>query len=426
MKHFRSLLIILIPMLLQAEAPESKPQWQKELSGFIKTDFFYDTRRPATIREGHFLLYPLAKNLDAEGVDIHAKDGFNILSIQSRIRGRMAGPGILGAKVSAMIEADFFGNENAHFADLNGLRLRHAFVKLNWSTTELLVGQFWHPFFAHECFPEVISFNTGSPFQVFSRNPQVRLGQKIGPFRLVATAASQRDFASPGPQGSSSVYLQRAVLPELNLQLQYRTQWDEKQSWLLGLGGGHKQLVPRLSAEIINTGDGTTSTYYVGDERVKSYAAMLYTKLELRKLDLRAYSIYGGNLFDLVMLGGYAVAEEDAHHPAKQSYTPVQTFSLWSEISTKGKIQAGLFGGYTRNLGTAKKNMGIYYSRGENIFAVYRVSPRLILNFDALRLAAELEYTAAQYGTPDNKGVVNTNLNTVGNLRALVAVYYFF
>jgi hypothetical protein len=131
-------------------------------------------------------------------------------------------------------------------------------------------------------------------------------------------------------------------------------------------------------------------------------------------------------LFDLVMLGGYAVTSITENRQWKYDYAPVKNLSLWVEITTNGKIQAGVFGGYTKNLGTADNNIGIYYSRGVNINYVYRVAPRMIVNFEKLRIATELEYTAAQYGKADARGLADSELKTVSNLRLLLAFYYFF
>ena len=86
---------------------------------------------------------------------------------KARLTGKITGPDVVKAKTSALLEADFFGNENLNFADVNGFRLRHAIIKLNWQTTELMVGQYWHPLFVPECFPDVVSFNTGAPFSAF-------------------------------------------------------------------------------------------------------------------------------------------------------------------------------------------------------------------------------------------------------------------
>jgi hypothetical protein len=100
--------------------------------------------------------------------------------------------------------------------------------------------------------------------------------------------------------------------------------------------------------------------------------------------------------------------------------------SFWTEILTHGKTQAGLYAGYSKNLGTEKDNTGVYYSRGSNINYVFRIAPRVVFNLEKLRISTELEYTTAQYGQADIKGVVNSNLTTVSNLRLLTAFYYFF
>jgi hypothetical protein len=98
-------------------------------SGFVKTDIIYDSRQTVNLREGHFLLYPANRNLDLNGADINAKSSFNILSIQTRLTAKLKGPDAFSAKTSGVIESEFFGTSDA---DLNGLRLRHAFVKFDW------------------------------------------------------------------------------------------------------------------------------------------------------------------------------------------------------------------------------------------------------------------------------------------------------
>jgi hypothetical protein len=420
-------LILMLPFYIQAQEKKEEPKFGIGFSGYVKTDIYYDSRQTINIREGHFLLYPENRKHDINGVDINAKDHFGILSIQSRITGKISGPDVLKAKASALIEADFFGNENLNFADVNGFRLRHAIIKLNWQHTELLVGQYWHPLFIPECFPDVISFNTGAPFQPFSRNPQIRLSYGLKGSKIIFAIAEQRDFSSNGPEGTNSKYLRNAVIPDLNLHWQYSASWDEKNEFLIGFGGEYKQLIPRLSSQTDkNLKDGVDSIYFTGHDNVKSSAVSLYSKLRLKPVTIKAYAIYGSNLFDLTMLGGYAVKSITGDPLWKYNYTPVKNLSLWTEITTNGKIQAAVFAGYTRNLGTTEDNTGIYYSRGSNINYVYRVTPRMIINLEKLRIAAELEYTSAQYGKADVKGLVDSDLINVSNLRILLAFYFFF
>ena len=383
-------ILLLITGFAYGQDKKEEPKYGITLSGFIKTDFFYDTRQAVSIREGHFLLFPENEKLDLNGKDINSKDHFGILSIQSRLTGKITGPDLLKAKTSALVEADFFGNENASFQDVNGLRLRHSIIKLNWSTTELLVGQYWHPLFVPECFPDVVSFNTGAPFQPFSRNPQIRLTQKVKNLKLIVAATSQRDFSSNGPEGASPKYLSNAVLPDMNMHIQYSRICNETNEFLVGAGAEYKQLLPRLYAQGDKTlNDGKDTIYFAGDERVNSYALSVYSKLKLKPVTIKAYAIYGGNLFDQVMLGGYSITSINESDQMSYEYSPVKSISLWTELATNGKVQAGIFAGYTKNLGTETNNTGVYYSRGSNINYVYRIAPRIVINMAKLRISTE-------------------------------------
>jgi len=165
--------------------PQQKPEnnFGISFSGFVKTDLMFDSRQTINSREGHFLLFPANQSLDKNGADINAKSSFNSLALQSRLIGKIKGPDAFGANTSGMIEGEFFGTSDG---DANGFRLRHAYVSLKWKSTTLLIGQTWHPMFVVEAFPQTVSFNTGAPFQPFSRNPQVRLTQSLGNINLIA------------------------------------------------------------------------------------------------------------------------------------------------------------------------------------------------------------------------------------------------
>ena len=206
-------LLVLIAAAGTAFPQADKPQttFGISFSGFIKTDVIYDSRQTVSIREGHFFLFPKGELLDPAGRDVNARGNFNILSVQTRLVGKITGPDALGAKTSGLIEGEFFGTADG---DTNGFRLRHAYVKLNWKTTELMIGQFWHAMFITECYPEVVSFNTGAPFQPFSRAPQIRLTQTFSRVSLIATAlpkgfrferAGGRELRLPSQCGHSRI-----------------------------------------------------------------------------------------------------------------------------------------------------------------------------------------------------------------------------
>lgn len=409
---FAALALFVLPGFLSAQT-EPKPSFGISFSGFIKTDMIHDSRQTVNLREGHYLILPKGPAYDKDGTDLNAVPTFHMLSIQTRLLGKITGPDALGAKTSGLIEGEFFGTSEG---DINGFRLRHAYVKLNWTKTELMIGQFWHPMFVIESFPDVVSFNTGAPFQPFNRSPQVRLTRQIGRFSLIATALSQRDFVSNGPEGASSVYARTAAVPELNLRFQYFLRSESGCETLLGAGGDFKSIRPRT----------TTPSGYAADARFPSLAGMAYLRHKGADITLKAEAVYGEDLHHLTMLGGYGVSGIADSARAIESYSPLRTFSSWAEIQTNGaEFQAGLFAGYSKNLGAASDLVGAIWARGANVDGVFRVSPRAIYSAGKLRLAGEIEWTAAGYGTADERGRVKDTAR-FSNVRVLGAVYYFF
>ncbi len=433
MKKTILFLLVILPLIFFGQ---EEKKFNVKFSGFVKTDIFFDSRQTISVREGHFLLYPMNENLDPDGEDINAKSNFNMLNNQTRLRVLATGPDVWGAKISAFVEGAFFGAINP---DINEFRLRHAFIKMKWTKTQLLIGQYWHPLFHTKCFPGTVSFNTGAPFQPFSRNPQIRITQALGKFNLAFTFLTQRDFASFGPNGVSSMYLRNSVLPALNLRIEYNTKNKEKGTeFLIGLMANYKMLQPRLQ----------TSQGYKTDTKVGSLGFSLFTKYETNHFAVKFYSFYGEDAFNLTMLGGYAI--EDYTDPVKGfvAYTPIKTGSAWLEAYYKGNTwQVGIFTGITRNHGSnnvindlnvylkdeSSSNGQVFYSRGNNIDYVYRISPRLILNYGKFRVAPEIEYTVAAYATKDDNGLLNrdeygkiTDSKAIGNVRVLIGVYYFF
>jgi len=425
-KNTLLLAVLLLPFL--AIGQEEK-NFGIKFSGFVKTDVMYDSRQTETFREGHYLLYPKGESLDAEGKDINATPNFNMLSVQTRLIGNITGPDVLKAKASGFIEGEFFGTSDN---DVNGFRLRHAYAKLKWEKSELMVGQFWHAMFITSCFPDVVSFNTGAPFQPFTRNPQIRYIQSLGPVNVIATLHSQRDFVDSGPDPaapaktlSSSMFLRNAVVPDANLKLEYNVK-DEaaKKEFLVGVGGNYKMLKPRmLSDSLYNT-----------DETVSGLSEMFYCKLQFPQVTFKLEGVYGQMLQSMTMLGGYAVKSITDSAKALVDYSPLNTLSVWTEVLTNCKnFQYGIFGGYSKNLGASDEITGPFYARGANIEYLYRVAPRVVYNTGKMRFACEFEYTNAAYMTKDENGNPNmdkkgkvTDSKDIANMRVLLGVYYFF
>lgn len=440
-KQFLLLCLILIPVLLSAQTDKSS--YGIKFTGFVKSDFFYDTRQTVNIREGHFLLYPSGTNYDKNGNDINASPTTNFLSIQTRLLGNITAPDAFGAKVTGLIEADFFGNENASFVDANGFRLRHAYAKLSWDNTELLFGQFWHPLFVPASFSEVISFNTGAPFQPFSRNPQMKITQKFGQFSVIAALCEQRDFTSP--EGSN--ILRNAVLPEFQGQIQFENKFESGASLLLGAGGGYKVVKPLQFTEFYNATEGKTYKYKT-DETLGGFSSTAFLKFQNSDFTYKLQGIYGQNLFDLTMLGGYGITEIITSPDYLFKYAPINTFSAWTEFITKvSNFQLALYAGYTENLGADEKIISFSNKAGGTLSTmrgsaadnssaiknILRVSPRIVLVTEKINFAFELEYTMAGYAKKNANGTLMrdeygkiTDTENISNIRSLFAVILKF
>lgn len=402
-------------------------------NGFVKADYFFDSRQTIAAREGHFLLYPANEKLDANGEDINANPNLNMLAVQTRLIGKITGPDAFGAKTSGLIEGAFFGHSDG---DINGFRLRQAYAKLNWEKTELLFGQTWHPMFVTDCFPGVISFNTGAPFQPFSRNPQVRVSRKFGEnLKVVAALQSQRDFTStpstPTLSTAGSTPLRNSGIPDMQLQLHFKND-----NITTGIGGGYKILTPRL----------VTDSNYKATGTVNGLSATAWFKYKAEKFTFKTQATYGENLYDVLMLGGYAISDTtgnsvDFLSKDIREYTSLDVLSAWVECNTNGeKFQVGLFAGYTKNFASKENiynwtNSSSYSVRGIDIDYIYRVAPRFVFISGKTKFATEIEYTTAGYGSTRNSlGVIqdattaypNAEIKDVANIRLLFSVIYTF
>ena len=357
-------------------------------SGFVKTDFMYDTRQVVNAREGHFNILPAAENL-VGGEDLNDQSNFNILSIQTRLKAAISGPDFFGMKTSGAIEAAFFGNSDASVGEL---RLRHAFVQLSNDKIEILMGQYWHPMFVTAVFPGTYSFNTGVPFQPFSRNPQLRITTK-GNVKFIGVLFTERDFQTRGASVSKS------GIPQFHAQLQF----GKASETLGGLGFNVKSSRPNLGD------DNLTSTAFIG-----------YFRTKLGNATWKAEATYGENMTDLLQIGGFGTSTNG-------DFVNNNTLSLWTEFSGdfSETMEWGLFGGYTENGGFGE---AITYVNGflGTVENAYRIAPRIGWKSGALTIGVEGEFTNAQYGSIDGNGDITSSTDAVNNFRLLTTAIYKF
>jgi hypothetical protein len=421
MKNYLIIAMVFLFTVASYSQEEDKSNFGIKFSGFVKNDFFIDSRQTICAREGHFLLWPSPQKLDVNGNDINSKSTFNMLAIQSRLSGNITGPDAFGAKTSGLIEGDFFAQANDN---INLFRMRHAFVKLNWAHFEALVGYTWNPLFVTDCFPGTVSFNTGAPLQSFARNPQFRFTYTAGNLKILAAALSQIDYTTRGVDGPNCKYLRNSTTPDIHLQIHYGLKDTETgKGFIIGGGMAYKSIVPRLESEI------STEEIYQVNELLPGITAMAFSKITTRAITLKIQARYGENISDVLAISGFGVKDVTNPLTGEQSYTPLKSMAYWGEIHTNGNPQVGIFGGILYNTGT-KEAMSdpsnAVYGLAQDIHTMFRISPRIIYNSGKVRLALEMEYTQAAYGEEYNEFYLPNRTVAVGNFRGLLAVYYFF
>ena len=153
-------------------------QAKVQLYGFIKLDASYNTTGVAH-EAGPMLVDNQAGKFDAQKEASLSAEARN-----TRLGLNFNLPDALGAKLSGNIEVDFWGQmpTNAAASNQSGIRMRHAYMKLDWPTkTYLLVGQYWSTAMAYEVLPQMATFvPMGKCGLLFAREQQITVGQKVG------------------------------------------------------------------------------------------------------------------------------------------------------------------------------------------------------------------------------------------------------
>ena len=385
-----------------------------KLGGFVRNEIFYDSRKTVDAVDGLFNIYPDLRLPDAGGRDINDIQYVNMLAITTRLNGLFTGPDVFGAKSSAFFEFDFTGYNLS-----NGVRFRQGWTKLKWQKSELLMGQFWHPYFMLENAPTVLGLNTGAPYACFNRSPQIRYTYSVTPgLSAFIAAVYQTASGTTGPAGPSLDYMRTSGVPEVVANLQYKL----GQSLVIGVSGGAKAIKPRTST----TGTGGR---YKTQNLVKSYNGQFYAAYTNGLLKAKISTMYGQNTYEYLMLGGYAVTSRDAV-TGHETYTPTAHWYNWVNITYGKDFVVGIYAGFAKNLGTKENYLagaGNTFERGEHIAYIYRISPHFSYRVKRFQFGMEFEQNAAAYGTADpaNKGHVNKAYESKAMRVVGLMMYYF-
>ncbi len=410
----------------QEENNVTAKQSSVQFYGFVRSEYYYDSYKGLNAAQDNFYLLPLYDGVDANGNDINQQGLHGFTAMATRFGFNITGPEILGAKSSANIETDFAGIVN-EYAEV--LRLRKAYVKLDWEKSSLLVGQTWHPLWngSGAFFPQVGGLNTGSPYNPFNRSPQIDFDYHLSKtYTLSLTALYEQQYCSKGFYDTSTGTInnnqakRNAGIPELVAGLYYNNNGVS-----VGVAGQFNAIQP------IDVTEGTEGSFQT-EELNTSFVGMGYFGYKKGKLFILAKEMIGQNLANMLMIGGYGVKSYDAG-TGEMTYTNYTTNTAFVNMYYGSKFQGGLFAGITTNLGTsdklynfdgAAKTAGIMPTMKQ----VYRVAPFFAYNCKNLRFVAEYEIDSADYGTGDfdfSDGLYEETV-TATNHRVLLMVTYNF
>lgn len=372
--------------------------------GFVRDYLYYDSRQTYNSNAGLFEQIPKDESFarDNSDYDLNGESEMNFLAITTRLGLNMSGMRALNSDVTAKIEADFCGFTGNNFM----IRLRQAYFKMQWMGKKhsLLMGQAWHPMTGD--LPEVLALASGSPFQPFSRSPQLRYDYKLANFNFTYASLWQFQYKSVGPTGYDPKF---NMVPEMYLGFDYTYNGLK-----IGYGVDMISLVPRTTATIKynmveDNADGSQSIVAKEEkvkvnERLTSFSPMVFLNYNKDKFSIKAKGLLAENTSHLSMYNGFAVSEVWSN--GHQEYTPIRSLTGWIDLCYGSQLKFNLFGGFSKNLGAKdeldKSNQFFVRNSAKNIAYMWRICPAVSYTVGGVTFGLEYELTNVGYGDTVN------------------------
>ena len=414
------ILIFLCLMMVSGSFAQIK-DFKFKFYGQIRTDLYYNSRANEETVDGLFYMYPKDKVRDEDGNDLNGTPSSNFYTLYSRLGVDVAGPKLGTAKTSAKIEADFRGTGTSYSV----VRLRHAYLNLDWGKSALLLGQTWHPLFG-DVAPQILNLSVGAPFQPFSRAPQIRYRYTNKNFQLTGAAVWQSQYTSQGidldnPTKSkkSHEYLKNGCIPEIYVGADYKNG-----GFLIGAGIEMLSMKPRKEAI------GGNGKRFKVDERITTLSYEAHMKYTNKDWFIGAKSVLGSNLTQASGLGGFGIESID-ERTGEQKYTPIRVSSSWFNLVYGKKWKPGIFVGYAKNLGTsdelyAPNGKAQLYGTGTNLDQLVTAGAELTYNVPHWKIGVEYNFSSAWYGSLDKSDGTIIDTHSVSNNRLVATVLFMF
>ncbi|HBL98265.1 TPA: hypothetical protein DDZ86_01315 [Candidatus Dependentiae bacterium] len=427
------------------------------ISGFVDAEHCFDTRQVYGSRDGEGFYYPREKDLVACGVDANKQGSFSMFPFNVRLLFQIEGDPVANMKRTyAFIGTDFRGTADT---TIELLRMREAYIVLDWERTQILAGQKLHPFCSDDCNPNTVSYSKGGPMEIYTYIPIVRLTQTLNGtyekpadqlFLILAggqcpatqsksplTDAPGATSTTVGTASAATTLVGRnSVMPIM--QAQWRHYFGKENYFGVTIEG--QRLRPRLKT----VGTGSPVVPYA--EKCSAFTECMcaaYMKLTSECAILRAKLAFIQDGSELGFISGYAV-EDQASVSKRQKYTPLRSIASWFDVDfwPDQEWMPGAVIGFAKNFGAGKKlwlnangQPTVYTSgpvsvanpggTGATIDTLFKFAPRLWIKKGPVHLGLEFDWTRAAFGKLDEYGAVYGAV-PVNNFRLQFSIFYRF
>ena len=426
------------------------------IGGFVKLDYAYNSTnlgQSGTLAPGSGAI-PRTSSIAGQS------DQSEFTARQSRLWLKVNGPELYGAKTSALIEGDFYG-DFAAAAESPQFRMRLAYGAIDWTNTQILFGQ------AYEIFGPMIAstvdFRSGAAWGTPNtpRVPQVRLTQKYNfgdnTLKLMVGAQNpgQNNWDQQYPYTGAG-YVGTTLVNNALLNYPYTSSGAVNgagqimfESKVLGVSPGYYGLSMKpLTLGVFGlygnqSYNRSTTLGTITDESFKSWGVGFYSFVPiLRSSDGKGRAgsaSFEGQVYEAANMTFDTATNQGIINTGTSTnpvYNSAKGIGLGAQLIVYPTQELGITAGYGRRQVLNNfnyRNTANYQTYNENFYI------NLAYDFNAaIRLAGEYQYLRTNYGNPwgaynplTGKLVLdsvtakpNSDFGQSNTFR--VAAYYFF
>ena len=388
-------------------------KFKLSIGGFVKLDYAYNSVDFGNVGA----LIPGTGAVPKTSSVAGQSDQSIFTARQSRFWLKVAGPDFVGAKTSALIEVDFYGDGGAA-AESPQIRMRQAWGSIDWANTGVLFGQAYDIF--GPMIASTVDFRSGAAFGNPNnpRVPQIRLTQKValGDANSLKLVVGLQDPNQNGNNNNVNVVDKFGTAVNVAAQAMFVSN-------ALGVSPGYWGLsMNSLTAGVFGLVGSQKVVLATGNKSVDSWGYGLYTFVPVLKskdgknramtMSLEGQAYMAANMAFNTATAGTSVGLAADPHAAKGYGFSAQTIFYPTQ-------DLGITAGYGRR-------NAYNYADYRNISNFQKSSSNLYFNvaYDlnaAIRVAAEYQNVNTQYGN-NSAGTSGTGTANIGRFSVL----YFF